>query len=112
MIPRTLDLLKKDIRAFCERWKITEFALFGSALRSDLRPDSDIDVLVEFAPQASWGLLDHVDMKTELGSLLGREVDLVSKSALERSRNWIRREEILSTAETLVSDGGTQHVAG
>jgi uncharacterized protein len=86
---------------FCRRWKIVELSLFGSALREDFRPDSDVDLLVRFAPDARWSLFDHAQMEIELVSLLGREVDLLSRSAVERSANWIRREEILGTARQL-----------
>lgn len=91
----------EPIEDFCRRWKIVELAVFGSVLRDDFRPDSDLDFLVRFAPDARWSLFDHSRMERELEELLGREVDLVSRSAVERSRNWIRREEILGTARTL-----------
>jgi uncharacterized protein len=99
-----LDELKlplDEIRAFCERWRVVEFAVFGSALRADFGPDSDLDVLVEFSPDTERGLFDRVEMQLELQSILGREVDLVTKSALELSHNWIRKEAILSTAQLL-----------
>lgn len=89
----------KKIEEFCRRWNITEFAFFGSVLRDDFRLDSDVDVLVTFAPETDWGLFDHVDMEEELSAILGRKVDLVSRRAIERSDNWIRRKAILSTAE-------------
>jgi uncharacterized protein len=89
------------ITEFCQRWKITEFALFGSVLRDDFRSDSDVDILVTFAPDADWSLFDHVDMEEELSAILGRKVDVVSRRAVERSDNWIRREAILSTAEPI-----------
>jgi len=84
---------------FCRRWKIVELRVFGSALRDDFRPDSDVDLLVSFAPDADWSLLDHVAMEEELSSILARKVDLVSRRAIERSSNWIRRKAILETAE-------------
>ena len=90
---------RNKIAEFCRRWKITEFALFGSVLRDDFRPDSDVDVLVTFAPDAEWSLFDHVDMEEELSAILDRKVDLISRRAIERSDNWIRRKAILSTAE-------------
>ncbi len=90
-----------EITRFCQRWHVRELALFGSALRSDFGPDSDVDVLVTFSPEAEWGLLDHVQMQQELQILFHRTVDLISKRALERSRNWLLRREILNTAETL-----------
>jgi hypothetical protein len=89
------------IAEFCRKWKITEFALFGSALREDFRPDSDVDVLVTFAPDATWSLFDLVDMQEELKQILGRDVDLVEREAIEKSENYIRRRHILSSLETL-----------
>jgi len=86
------------IAAFCRKWRIVEFALFGSALRDDFGPDSDIDVLVTFAEDAPWSLFDIVDMRDELRELFGREVDLVEKRAL---RNPFRRHHILSRHEVL-----------
>jgi predicted nucleotidyltransferase len=68
-------------------------------LRADLRPDSDLDLLVSFASDADWSLLDHVAMEEELSGILGRKVDLVSRRAIERSSNWIRRKAILESAE-------------
>ncbi|MCI0447357.1 nucleotidyltransferase domain-containing protein [bacterium] len=89
------------IDKFCHRWKIAELALFGSALRDDFNPDSDLDFLVTFAPDAEWGLFDHVKMQQELQDLVSRRIDLVSRRALERSENWLRRQEILKTARVL-----------
>ena len=87
------------IAEFFHRWKIKELRLFGSALREDFGPDSDVDFLVTFAPDAQWSLLDHTVMEEELSGLLGRKVDLVSRRAVERSSNWIRRKAILESAE-------------
>jgi predicted nucleotidyltransferase len=89
------------VQEFCRRWKIVELSLFGSALRDDFRPDSDVDLLVRYAPGAAWSLLDHARMERELAGILGHSVDLVSRSAVEASPNWIRRREILSTARAL-----------
>jgi len=99
MTDQKFRLPEDQIADFCRRWQITEFALFGSVLRDDFRPESDLDILVTFAPEAEWGLLDHVKMQQELATLFGREVDLVSRRAIERSSNWIRRQEILDTAQ-------------
>jgi uncharacterized protein len=90
-----------QIKKFCQHWQIIELSLFGSILREDFHTHSDIDILVAFAPNANWGLLDHAQMQQELEFLLDRSVDLISKSAIERSANWIRRQEILSTAQTI-----------
>ena len=92
---------RERIAGFCRRWKIVEFSLFGSVLRDDFRPDSDVDVLVGFAPDAYWSLFDHVRMEDELTALIGRKVDLVSRRAIERSENWIRRKAILGSAEAV-----------
>ncbi len=97
-LPGGFDWPIEEIEAFCRRWKIVELSVFGSVLRQDFRPDSDIDFLVRFAPDARWSLFDHARMEHELGEVLGREVDLVSRSTVEQSPNWIRREEILTTA--------------
>ena len=73
--------------------------MFGSVLNDEFRSDSDVDVLVEFSPDSDWTLLDHLRMEQELEALFGSEVDLISKRAVERSKNRIRREGILATAE-------------
>ncbi len=96
-----LNIPKEKIADFCRRWKITEVALFGSVLREDFSPKSDVDVLVSFASDARWSLLDHVDMQDELKIIFGRNVDLISKRGIERSRNPIRRKEILESAEVI-----------
>ncbi|WP_313949402.1 nucleotidyltransferase family protein [Leptolyngbya sp. FACHB-261] len=83
---------------FCQRWRITEFALFGSVLRDDFRSDSDVDVLVTFSANQGWSLLDWVDMKEELKAMFGREVDLADKQGL---KNPYRRHEILKTHQVI-----------
>ena len=96
-----IDIPKERIADFCRRWKITELALFGSVLRDDFRPDSDIDVLVTFARGAAWSLFDHVDMEDEMEAILGRSVDVVSRRGIERSRNPSRRRAILESAQVV-----------
>jgi predicted nucleotidyltransferase len=86
---------------FCRRWQVTELALFGSVLRGDFRPDSDVDVLISFAPETRWSLFDLVTMEQELETLLGREVDLVERSAVEQAENYIRRKSILDDTEII-----------
>ncbi len=88
----------EKIEGFCRKWKIEEFSFFGSVLREDFRPDSDIDVLVSFRDDAGWDLYDWVDMIQELKSIFGREVDLVEKCAL---RNPFRRHSIMTTRKVL-----------
>ncbi len=94
----SIDLPQGKIAAFCQRWKVVELALFGSVLRDDFRPDSDIDVLVSFQPDAPWSLWDLFDMRQELQEMFGREVDLVEKEAL---RNPFRKHEILQNHEVV-----------
>lgn len=101
MARNKFEVPKDRIADFCRRWKITEFALFGSVLRDDFQPDSDVDVLVNFAEDARWSLFDLVSMQEELSVIFGREVDLVSRRGIEHSRNPIRREAILSSAEVV-----------
>ena len=89
------------IAAFCERWQVTELALFGSVLRDDFGPDSDIDVLVSFDAAARHTLFDMARMEGELKVLFGRDVDLVSRRGVERSGNHLRREAVLHSAQTI-----------
>lgn len=96
-----ITLPKEKIIEFCRRWKITEFAVFGSVLRDDFGPASDVDVLVTFASDARWSLFAHVEMQDELTALFGRKVDLINRRGIERSRNPIRRREILDSAEII-----------
>lgn len=100
-----VDLPAVELGEFCRMWKITGLALFGSVLRDDFGPQSDVDVLVSFAPEADWGLLDHIRMEQELSEVVGRKVGLVSRRAVERSENWIRREEILGSAREIYASG-------
>jgi predicted nucleotidyltransferase len=86
---------------FCQRWRVTELAFFGSVLRSDFQPNSDIDVLVTFAPEAEWSLFDFVDMQDELQAILGRPVDLLSRRGVEADPNYLRRQAILKSAQTV-----------
>jgi predicted nucleotidyltransferase len=90
---------------FCQSWKIKELYFFGSVLREDFRSDSDIDIMVTFQADSNWGLLEFVHMKRELQTLLGREVDLITKKSIEQSPNWIRRQEILGTAQPVYVAG-------
>jgi predicted nucleotidyltransferase len=104
--PKLKIAIPKDkIADFCRRWKISEFALFGSVLRDDFRSDSDLDVLVTFASDARWGLFALYEMQQELKKIFGREVDLVSRRGIEASRNYIRRKAILKSAEVVYVTG-------
>ena len=96
-----IKIPKSKLAEFCKRWNISEFAVFGSALSADFRPDSDVDVMVSFAPQARVTLFDMVHMQDELKAIFGREVDLVSRRGVESSRNYLRRKQILESAEVI-----------
>ena len=78
-MPVYIPLDENRIAGFCQRWKIAEFAFFGSVLRDDFRPDSDVDVLVTFRPDSHWSLFDLVQMQEELEEVLGRKVDLIEQ---------------------------------
>ncbi|MCP4702112.1 MAG: nucleotidyltransferase family protein [Gammaproteobacteria bacterium] len=96
-----MKLPRKMLTAFCQKRKIQELSLFGSALRDDFGPDSDIDLLVRFSPEAEWSLWDKVRMQQELAGLLARKVDLVSKNALEHSTNSVRKQHILNHTKVI-----------
>jgi predicted nucleotidyltransferase len=93
-----INLPSKEIETFCHRWQVVEFSLFGSALRDDFGPESDVDVLVSFLPGAQISLFDLVQMQIELEDLFGRPVDVVEKEAL---RNPYRKQEILGSAQVI-----------
>lgn len=100
MTPR-IPVPEAAITDFCRRWKVTEFALFGSVLRDDFGPDSDVDVLVSFAPDAEHTLFDLVRMEDALREIFGRKVDLVTRRAVERANAW-SREAVLTTLAHVV----------
>ena len=96
-----IDIPKEEVADFCRRWQITELALFGSVLREDFRADSDVDVLARFAPKARHTLFDMVHMQEDLQRIFGRSVDLVSRRGIEASRNYLRKNAILKSAEVV-----------
>ena len=97
----SLAIPPETLRDFCRRWQIVELALFGSVLRDDFGPDSDVDVLVSFAEGAGHSLFELDDMEAELKEIFGREVDLVTRRGIESSPNYLRRNAILGSAETI-----------
>ncbi|MGB0563537.1 MAG: nucleotidyltransferase family protein [Spirulinaceae cyanobacterium] len=100
-----LGIPLQTLTEFCQTHQITELAVFGSILRDDFKPTSDIDFLVQFAPEAQISLLGIIRLETELQKLLKRDVDLVSKRAIENSANWIRRQNILENAQVIYAQG-------
>ena len=93
-----IDVPLHQIEAFCKRWKVREFSLFGSVLRDDFRPDSDVDVLLSFEPNDPWSYWDWPEILDDLVAIFGRKVDLVEKEAL---KNPYRRSEILRTRQVV-----------
>lgn len=89
---------REPIAAFCERWGVAELALFGSVLRDDFRPDSDIDIMVKFKAGRRPKLFGFVDMQMELEEILGRQVDLVEHGTIE---NPFRRASIMGQLAVL-----------
>ena len=98
MTPIQINIPQEKIEEFCKKWKIAEFSIFGSALRGDFSPKSDVDILISFEPDIPWSLFDWVDMIEELKAILGRDVDLLEKSGL---RNPFRRHEILNNRQVI-----------
>ena len=96
-----LGVPMSDIAAFCDRWGVAELALFGSVLRDDFGPDSDVDVLVRFKAGRTIGLFTAAEMSGELAEMFAREVDLMTRAAIEGSRNHIRRKAILETVRVV-----------
>lgn len=96
-----IELPMERITEFCHKWQVTEFALFGSVLRDDFRADSDIDILISFSPNAKRGLTETLQMRDELQVIFQRKVDLIVKVAIERSENWLRRKNILESAQII-----------
>ncbi len=101
MTPRDFGIDTGKIADFCRRWKISRLAAFGSIVRGELGPDSDIDLLVTFSSDADWTMFDHFTMEEELSHLFGREVDLISVRAVEENPNPITRREILDSARQI-----------
>ena len=93
-IPLPIDAIKN----FCQRWQIAELSVFGSILRDDFNTDSDVDFLYVLKPNIHWRLVDLMGAEEELEKLLSRKVDLVNKSSVEQSHNWLRKQNILSSA--------------
>lgn len=100
-IYQRLNITPEEISSFCAKWQIAELALFGSVLRDDFRVagenPSDVDWLYVFSQDANYSLFDLMNIREDLASLCQRRVDLVSKKAIQSSRNWLRRQEILDS---------------
>ena len=105
MIRHGIELDSETIRDFCRRWKIKELSVFGSILRDDFRPDSDIDFLAVFEDDAEWDLFDDLHMRDELATILRRKVEIIDRLAVETGGNRFVLKEVLSTAEHIYAAG-------
>ena len=103
-ISTAIKLPMQQITEFCQHWQLIEFALFGSVLREDFRPDSDIDVMVQFHPNAHPTFRTLEQMEAELRAIFHREVDLITREGIEASRNPLRRREILSSSQVIYAE--------
>jgi uncharacterized protein len=92
-----VDVDEAKLAALCRRYEVRELSVFGSAARGEMRPDSDIDILVEFLPGASVDLVDYAGLMIDLSDLFGRKVDLVSKTGLKP----LIRSSVLDEARVL-----------
>ncbi|MGL5083911.1 MAG: nucleotidyltransferase family protein [Microcoleaceae cyanobacterium] len=107
LIYHRLNITPEQLVGFCKQHHILELALFGSILRDDFKPDSDIDILIIFDHQSNphLSLMDLVSMEYQLEDMVGREVDLIEKRSIVDSHNWIRRNNILNTAQVIYESG-------
>ncbi|CAN5831166.1 nucleotidyltransferase [soil metagenome] len=101
LVHNHIEIDEEKLAAICRRYHVRELALFGSILRNDFRDDSDIDVLVEFEPDARIGFIALQDFNEELESFLGRPVDVVTRNGLNR----FLREPVLSSARVVYATG-------
>lgn len=92
-----VEIPTKDIADLCHRYRVRRLSVFGSALRGNFRPDSDVDLLVEFEPEAQVGFIALSRMQRELSAIFGRRVDLVPRDGLKARI----RDAVLSSAEEL-----------
>ena len=99
-----IELDSQAIRSFCRRWKISDLAVFGSILRDDFHPDSDVDFLVDFDADEDWDLFDDLAMRDELSEIIGREANILTRRAVRSTQNRILQQDILGTAETVCAE--------
>jgi uncharacterized protein len=95
MKKRNIDIPQKKIAEFCRHYRIKRLALFGSVLREDFRPDSDIDVLVEFEPGTRVGMIRLAGIELELSEILGRKIDMHTPGFISK----YFRDVVLAEAE-------------
>ena len=98
---QNIDIPLEKVKIFCDLWKVRQFALFGSVLRDDFQPTSDIDVMVQFEPDAFVTFVNLEDMEAKLVTIFDRKIDLVTRDGIKNSRNYLRREESLNSAKVV-----------
>ena len=101
MTIKNINIPEEKLKEICRDYSIKELSMFGSVLRSDFNSESDVDLLIEFEPDMRISLFDIVELKKEFENLFGREVDIVSKNAIKRSRNHLRRKGILENYKVI-----------
>jgi len=101
MTIQKIQISEDQLSSICNKYLIKELSIFGSALRKDFDEDSDIDLLIEFKPEAAVSLFDLIDVKEDFEKLFGREIDIISKNAIKRSNNYIRKKAILENYNTI-----------
>lgn len=102
-----ITIPQPQLEQFCQNWNVIELSLFGSILRDDFRPDSDIDILIQFHPDAHPRFSTLDQMETELMQIFDRDIDLITRNSIETSLNYLRRHEILSSAQTIYATRST-----
>ena len=99
---KNINLPMAEIAQFCQKWNLTELALFGSVLRDDFKPDSsDVDVMIQYRPVSVPSYYDLDLMEEDLKAIFGRDVDVITRPSIENSANYLRRHEILSSAQVI-----------
>lgn len=99
-----IPINQEKLVLFCQHWGVKELALFGSVLREDFRPDSDVDVLITLKDTSSYTLNDLMQMEAELKSVFHRDIDLGLRHTVERDPNYIRRKAILNSAQVIYAE--------
>jgi predicted nucleotidyltransferase len=101
MTIKNINIQEEQLKEICKRYLIRELAVFGSALRQDFNDKSDVDLLIEFEPESGITLFNIVDLKEEFEKLFGRDVDIVSKKAIQQSRNHLKKKSILANFKVI-----------
>ena len=99
MVKQGIQLDTSEVKEFCSKWKICELSVFGSILREDFRPDSEVDLLVQHEEDANWDLFDQIHMQDELTALIGRDLYILDQEGVESSNDHFLRTEIFTTLE-------------